>query len=443
MKRNYTSISRLLTAALMLFMVSALLIAQTPTTFNYQAVLRNTDGSTKSDVNVNIELEIHQATETGIIVYSEIHSTTTSDFGMINLEIGSVSPASFATIDWSAGPYFVEVSVDGLSMGTSELLTVPYALYAVNGVPGPQGDPGPQGIQGIQGIQGDQGPQGDPGPQGIQGIQGEIGPEGPPGVIEANSVGSAHVIDNSLTVDDLAPNSVGASEIAGDAVGTDEIADGSVTAAKLVDGSGSGLDADLLDGQDGSYYRNATNINAGTLGTGRFSAYSDLSAEGRLDNNASADLLTRSQADGRYLTPRIAFYAYNSAPDAIASTGWHPVEFNTEIFDDGGNYDNVNDQFIAPVNGVYHFTAKVAAYNINTVGSVILGFSVNGSNVKLQLHYYSTTVSHEVTHNGSFTYRLNVGDIVIIRLYSGTDAAYSIAGGEYNTTFCGHIVYAY
>ncbi|NIM93922.1 MAG: hypothetical protein GTO18_09460 [Anaerolineales bacterium] len=58
---------------------------------------------------------------------------------------------------------------------------------------------------------------------------------------------------------------------------------------------------DLLDGQHGSFYRNASNINAGTLNNGRFSAYSDLSSEGRLDNNASDDLLTRSQADGRYV----------------------------------------------------------------------------------------------------------------------------------------------
>ncbi len=130
MKRNHNSISRLLTAVLMLFMVPALLIAQTPTTFNYQAVLRNTDGTTKSNVNVNIGLDIHQTTETGTVVYSETHSTNTSEFGMVNLEIGSVTPATFATIDWALGPYFVEVSVDGLTMGTSELLTVPYALYA-------------------------------------------------------------------------------------------------------------------------------------------------------------------------------------------------------------------------------------------------------------------------------------------------------------------------
>ena len=35
------------------------------------------------------------------------------------------------------------------------------------------------------------------------------------------------------------------------------------------DGSGSGLDSDLLDGQEGSYYRNASNINAGTLPAAR------------------------------------------------------------------------------------------------------------------------------------------------------------------------------
>jgi len=60
------------------------------------------------------------------------------------------------------------------------------------------------------------------------------------------------------------------------------------------------LDADLLDGMQGSGYRNASNINAGMLDSGRFSAYSDLSAEGYLDNSSSSDLLIRSQADARY-----------------------------------------------------------------------------------------------------------------------------------------------
>ncbi len=245
MKRNHNSITRLLTAVLMLFMVSALLIAQTPTTFNYQAVLRNTDGTTKSNVNVNIGLDIHQTTETGTVVYSETHSATTSEFGMVNLEIGSVTPATFATIDWAAGPYFVEVIVDGLTMGTSELLTVPYALYAVNGVPGPQGDQGIQGDPGVQGNPGPPGAQGDPGIQGEQGIQGEIGPAGPAGTLELNSVSTEHVIDASLTVDDLADNSVGASEIIDGSVGNREVGTDAVRSDEVLDGSLTRVD--LLD----------------------------------------------------------------------------------------------------------------------------------------------------------------------------------------------------
>ncbi|MHC4640267.1 MAG: hypothetical protein ACYS32_01390 [Planctomycetota bacterium] len=69
----------------------------------------------------------------------------------------------------------------------------------------------------------------------------------------------------------------------------------------VLEGTGSGLDADLLDGQHGSFYRSASNINSGTLDNGLFSAYSDLSSEGYLDDDADGDLLTRSQADGRYV----------------------------------------------------------------------------------------------------------------------------------------------
>lgn len=245
MNKFYTKITRLGMVPFLLFLLSALtVVGQTPTTFNYQAVLRDASGHIQVSENVSIQLVLHQGTETGTTVYSEVHNTTTTEFGLVNLEIGSVTPASFATINWAAGPYFVEVIVNGTSMGTSELLTVPYALYAVNGVPGPQGDPGPQGIQGDpgpQGPQGDIGPQGETGPQGPQG---EIGPEGPPGTLEPNSVNSSHVIDNSLTVDDLGAGSVGSSEvvdnsltaadIAPDAIGASELADNSVGSANVI-----------------------------------------------------------------------------------------------------------------------------------------------------------------------------------------------------------------
>jgi hypothetical protein len=76
--------------------------------------------------------------------------------------------------------------------------------------------------------------------------------------------------------------------------------DGNVVWHAGNDGPASGLNADLLDGQHSSYYLDASNIQAGTLGAAYYSAYSDLSGEGYLNNSASTDLLTRAQSDGRY-----------------------------------------------------------------------------------------------------------------------------------------------
>jgi hypothetical protein len=214
MNKILTKITRLGMVSFLLFLLSSLtLLGQTPTTFNYQAALRDATGHILESSNVSIQLVIHQSTETGTIVYSEVHNTSTNEFGLVNLEIGSVTPASFATIDWAAGPYFIEVIVEGTTMGVSELLTVPYALYAVNGVPGPQGDPGAQG------------PQGDPGPQ------------GPPGEITENSVESIHVVNNSLTADDLDAGSVGSSEVANNSLTADDLASGSVGSDEVIDNS--------------------------------------------------------------------------------------------------------------------------------------------------------------------------------------------------------------
>ena len=61
------------------------------------------------------------------------------------------------------------------------------------------------------------------------------------------------------------------------------------------------LDAATLGGQAATFYRNASNLNAGTLDPDQFSAYTDLAAEGYLDNNAGSDLLTRHQANQRFV----------------------------------------------------------------------------------------------------------------------------------------------
>ena len=64
---------------------------------------------------------------------------------------------------------------------------------------------------------------------------------------------------------------------------------------KTVDGTNSGLDADLLDGQEGSYYRNASNINGGTLAKERLQASIDASTSG---NAATASKVSGAAPDG-------------------------------------------------------------------------------------------------------------------------------------------------
>ena len=150
MKKNF-----LLCVACVIF---ATAFGQSPNSFKYQAIIRDASGTALPNTEVQVKVNILQTTVSGASVCEEIFIRTTNDFGLINLNLGSENPTSFSNIAWDLGPYFIKVEVDFtgggsyVEMGTSQLLSVPYALYAENsGTPGPEGPQGPQGIQGIQG----------------------------------------------------------------------------------------------------------------------------------------------------------------------------------------------------------------------------------------------------------------------------------------------------
>ena len=119
-------------AIIIFLLFSATVSAQAPSGFKYQAVLRDARGNTKANTKVTIIIDILQGSTSGIKVYSETHNVTTDTYGLINLEIGKGTSTlgSISGIDWSEGPYFIRVTVDGIEMGTNQLLSVPYALYA-------------------------------------------------------------------------------------------------------------------------------------------------------------------------------------------------------------------------------------------------------------------------------------------------------------------------
>ncbi len=113
-------------------------LAQAPDAFKYQAVARDATGAVLANKSVSFRISILLGTVTGAIVYSERHNTNTNEFGLVNLEIGKgiTETGSMAGIDWSTGPYFIKVEMDKdggsnfLVLGTSQLMSVPYALFA-------------------------------------------------------------------------------------------------------------------------------------------------------------------------------------------------------------------------------------------------------------------------------------------------------------------------
>lgn len=119
------------------FFVSAV-NAQAPWQFNYQAVLRDEAGHVLASEEVSVEISILKDSPEGEEVLTETHEIATNEFGLVNLQVGSLS--SLEEIDWKEGAYFVRLSVNGSQMGTSPLLSVPYALHAATSADAFSGD---------------------------------------------------------------------------------------------------------------------------------------------------------------------------------------------------------------------------------------------------------------------------------------------------------------
>lgn len=114
------------------------LYAQAPQSINYQAVARDASGQPLAGVNLGLKFSFLQGSPAGTPVYEEAFSVVTNQLGLYNVQLGLgiALSGSFNAIDWANGPYFVEVGLDpngGVSynnLGTSQLISVPYALYA-------------------------------------------------------------------------------------------------------------------------------------------------------------------------------------------------------------------------------------------------------------------------------------------------------------------------
>jgi len=113
-------------------------ISQAPQKINFQSVLRNTNGEVVSNKAVSLKISILEVTINGSAVYIETHDKTTDAGGLISVKIGggTVLSGVFGNINWGGSAHFIKLEADfsgGNSyvlLGTQELMSVPYALYA-------------------------------------------------------------------------------------------------------------------------------------------------------------------------------------------------------------------------------------------------------------------------------------------------------------------------
>lgn len=126
-----------------LLLFSTLLIAsdifsQAPDFFKYQSIARNTGGEVLPNATISMRISIRDLNSSGTIVFQETHSVVSNDFGLFTLSIGggTAVSGSIQAVNWALGSKYIEIEGDlsgGTnyeSFGTTELLSVPYALYA-------------------------------------------------------------------------------------------------------------------------------------------------------------------------------------------------------------------------------------------------------------------------------------------------------------------------
>ncbi|MEL6274084.1 MAG: tail fiber domain-containing protein, partial [Bacteroidota bacterium] len=125
-------------SCLLLFFFATNLSAQAPAGFSFQAVARDAANEVMANQNIAVRASLLQSGATGTTVYSERHTVTTTDLGVFDLHIGNGTTISgnINTINWGSDAYFLQIAIDPAGgtnyvvLGASQLLSVPYALYA-------------------------------------------------------------------------------------------------------------------------------------------------------------------------------------------------------------------------------------------------------------------------------------------------------------------------
>ncbi len=123
---------------ILFLVIAGLVIAQSPIQFNYQAVARDAQGQALKNQAVSLKISLLESSNTGTVKFEEVHQLTSSNLGILNLLIGKGQNQSgfLSNLDWKNKKYWLKVEMDASGgsnyslMGTTQLVSVPYALHA-------------------------------------------------------------------------------------------------------------------------------------------------------------------------------------------------------------------------------------------------------------------------------------------------------------------------
>jgi len=394
MKAKFLFLSVILVFNFQLFTIES--NAQVPKKFNYQAVCRNSTGGILANQSLSLRISIHDTSAIGTLLYRETHTTTTSIFGLVNLQIGTgvVDSGSFAAINWGVGLKFLEVEIDTgsgySSIGTPQLLSVPYALYADQA-----GNPGPTGPTGSTGIDGPTGPTGIDGPTGPTGVDGPTGPTGLIGITGPTGADGAlfgwSITGNGNTTNGT--NFLGTTNAQAIDIRTNNILRSRITNKGQIEvlntgqsvflGEGAGANDDLSTNQNifigyQAGYTNSTGMD--NTGTGFYTMYFNSTgnfntAYGKqaLYNNSTASQNTAFGADALFTNTTGAFNTavgyqalqLNSGTNNNTAIGWKALQSNST----GAHNTAIGCQALqSNVSGNFNTASGLGALALNTSG---------------------------------------------------------------------------
>jgi uncharacterized protein (TIGR02145 family) len=143
MKNSFHQVLAILGTSLF-FLLNAVgtALAQVPQGIPYQAIARNASGVAIANTVVKVRFSIRDSIATGPVRYQETHTPTTSALGLfsVNVGAGTVVSGTFSGINWGKNAKFMQVELDPAggntftNLGTTQMMSVPYALNSGNGV---------------------------------------------------------------------------------------------------------------------------------------------------------------------------------------------------------------------------------------------------------------------------------------------------------------------